>query len=54
MTINNKFTIHETHRLLKSKQLSSAELTRTYLERVQEVEPQIQALVTVTDGLALK
>lgn len=54
MTINSKFTIHETHRLLKEKQLSSVELTRTYLERIQEVEPQVHSLVTVTDELALK
>ena len=53
MTVS-RFTIHETHRLLKSKQLSSVELTRAYLERIQEAEPEVQALVTVTDDLALK
>ncbi|MFC1990629.1 Asp-tRNA(Asn)/Glu-tRNA(Gln) amidotransferase subunit GatA [Chloroflexota bacterium] len=54
MTINSKVNIHETHRLLKEKQLSSVELTKTYLERIQEAEPQVHALVTVTDELALK
>jgi len=49
-----RFTIHEAHHLLKSKQLSSVELTRAYLERVSKVEPEIHAFVTVTDELALK
>ncbi|MDP3880344.1 MAG: Asp-tRNA(Asn)/Glu-tRNA(Gln) amidotransferase subunit GatA [Dehalococcoidales bacterium] len=47
-------TIHEAHRLLKEKHLSSVELTRSYLERIRQVEPQVKALVTVTDELALK
>jgi len=47
-------TIHEASRLLRSKQLSSVELTKTYLERIQQVEPKVHALVTVTDDLALK
>jgi aspartyl-tRNA(Asn)/glutamyl-tRNA(Gln) amidotransferase subunit A len=47
-------TIHETHNLLKSKQLSSIELTKTYLERIQQLEPKVHALVTVTDKLALE
>ncbi len=47
-------TIHEAHRLLKTKQLSSVELTRACLARIQQVEPRVHALVTVTDELALK
>jgi len=47
-------TIHEASRLLKSKQLSSVELTKAYLERIRQVEPKVHALVTVTDDLALK
>ena len=55
MTTNHKqLTIHEAHHLLKSKQLSSVELTRAYLKRISQVEPEIRALVTVTDELALK
>ena len=50
LKINNKFTIHETHRLLESKQVSSVELTRTYLERIQEAEPEVKALVTALTG----
>jgi aspartyl-tRNA(Asn)/glutamyl-tRNA(Gln) amidotransferase subunit A len=46
-------TIHEAHRLLKARQLSSVELTKACLERIQEVEPKVHALVTITDELAL-
>ena len=53
MTIN-QLTIHEAHRLLESKQLSSVELTKAYLERIHQVEPKIGAFVTVTDELALR
>ena len=47
-------TIHETHQRLKSKQLSSVELTKDYLERVSQVDPAVRAFVTVTDELALQ
>ena len=49
-----ELTIHEAHGLLKSRQLSSVELTKNYLERISRVEPEVQAFVTVTDELALK
>ncbi|MBA7702049.1 Glutamyl-tRNA(Gln) amidotransferase subunit A [subsurface metagenome] len=47
-------TIHEAHRLLKTKQLSSVELTKACLERISQVEPRVHALVTITDELALR
>jgi hypothetical protein len=47
-------TIHEAHKLLKGKKLSSVELTRAYLERVRQVEPKVRALVTVTEEMALQ
>jgi aspartyl-tRNA(Asn)/glutamyl-tRNA(Gln) amidotransferase subunit A len=47
-------TIHEAYKLLKSRQLSSVELTKAYLERVQQVEPKVHAFVTVTEKLALE
>jgi len=50
----SQLTIHEAHRLLKTKQLSSVELTKTSLERIHQVEPKVHALVTITDELALK
>jgi len=50
----SQLTIHEAHRLLKTKQLSSVELTKASLERIYQVEPEVRALVTITDELALK
>jgi len=47
-------TIHQAHQLLKSKQLSSVELTRTCLKRIRQLEPYVHAFVTVTDELALR
>jgi len=52
--ITNKLTIHEAHRLLKARELSSVELTKASLERIQQVEPKVRALVTITDELALR
>ncbi len=52
--IPNQLTIHEAHRLLKSKQLSSVELTRACLEHISQAEPEVHAFVTITEELALK
>ena len=52
--MTNQLTIHQAHQLLKSKQLSSVELTKSSLERIHQLEPKVHALVTVTDELALK
>src|SRR5512136_2709255 len=49
-----KYTIHEAHELLKNKKISSVELTKSYLERIKQVEPKVKALVTVTGELALE
>lgn len=46
-------TIPEAHRLLRTKELSSMELTNSFLERIHKVEPKVRALVTITDELAL-
>ena len=54
ITNHNQLTIHEAHRLLKAKQLSSIELTKACLERIHRVEPKVHALVTITNELALK
>ncbi len=51
---HNRLTIHEAHKLLKTKQLSSEELTKACLERIHQVESRVHALVTITDELALK
>jgi len=47
-------TIHEAHKLLKAKQISSVELTRSMLERIHTVDPRVRAFMTVTDELALE
>ena len=52
--IDSQLTIHEAHKLLKSKKLSSVELTKAILERIYQVESKVHALVTITDELALK
>ncbi len=55
MNIDHKrLTIHEAHRLLRSKQISSVELTRSYLERISLLEPKLKAFVTVTADVALE
>jgi len=50
----HQLTIHEAHRLLKDKKLSSVELTKACLKRTGEVEPKLKALVTMTGEAALK
>lgn len=39
--------------LIRSKQVSSVELTRMYLDRLHRFDPQLHAVVTFTDSLAL-
>jgi len=53
-THDNQLTIHEANKLLREKQVSSVELTKACLERIQQVEPEVGAIVTVTDELALE
>ena len=52
LTMN--LTIHEAHELLRKRELSSVELTRSYLERIEAVEGRVKAFVTVTADLALE
>jgi aspartyl-tRNA(Asn)/glutamyl-tRNA(Gln) amidotransferase subunit A len=49
-----ELSIQETHELLASRRISAEELTRAYLERVQRLDPQIKAYVTVSEELALE
>jgi len=54
MTIDvRSLTVAEAGKLLEAKEVSSLELTRAYLSRIAAVEPRIQALMTVTEGVAL-
>ncbi len=49
-----ELTIHEAHDLLKSREISSVELTRSVLERIEAVDPLVHAYVTVTADVALE
>jgi aspartyl-tRNA(Asn)/glutamyl-tRNA(Gln) amidotransferase subunit A len=49
-----RLTIHEAHELLKKREISSLELTRSVLKRIAEVDGRVRACVTVVDDLALK
>src|SRR5687767_15199992 len=50
----HELSIKEAHELISSRKISSEELTRTYLERIHRLDPQIKSYVTVTDDLALE
>lgn len=53
MTIS-RLTIHELHELLVKKEISAVELTREHLERIQTLDGDVKAYITVTDQLALE
>ena len=54
MLNGKQLTIHEAYDLLKTKQVSSVELTKASLERINKLEPEVKAIVTITEELALK
>ena len=54
MIDGKQLTINEAQHLLKSRQISSCELTRAALEQIQKVEPEVKAIVTITEELAIK
>ena len=47
-------TIHEANALLSNMEVSSVELTRNSLERIEQFEPRIKAFTTITAELALR
>jgi aspartyl-tRNA(Asn)/glutamyl-tRNA(Gln) amidotransferase subunit A len=49
-----KLTIHEAHKLLKERKISSVELTKSCLHRINDVDSKIKACVSITDDIALK
>ena len=49
-----KLTAHEAHNLLSRKEVSSVELTRAALARIERIEPDIKAFTTVTAERALE
>ncbi|MGA2367912.1 MAG: Asp-tRNA(Asn)/Glu-tRNA(Gln) amidotransferase subunit GatA [Dehalococcoidia bacterium] len=50
----HKITIHEAHKLLKEKKVSSVELTEAVLEHLHKVEGKVRACVTITDEKAVE
>ena len=53
MTDLTNLTIKQAHQGLKEKQFSSVELTKAYLDRIQEKDKDIKAYLTITSELAL-
>lgn len=53
MTIHN-LSVHELHDKLSKKELSSVEITKAFLKRIDEVESQVEAFVTVCEKEALE
>ncbi len=49
-----RLTIHEAHRLLRQRAISSRELTQAVLERIEAVEPSVRAYITLTPDMALQ
>jgi aspartyl-tRNA(Asn)/glutamyl-tRNA(Gln) amidotransferase subunit A len=49
-----ELTIGEAHRLLKTREISSVELTRAVLGRIQAVEDRVDAFTTISEKTALK
>lgn len=49
-----RLTAHELSEKLKKREISAVELTRAQLSRIEEAEPEIESLVTVTADAALE
>ena len=49
----HELSIQQAQELLSSRQISSEELTRAYLDRIQRLDPQIKSYVTVSEDIAL-
>ena len=48
------YNVRQLAELIKTKRISSIELTKFYLERLKKYDPQLQCVVTLTEDLALK
>jgi len=49
----HQLTIHEAHRLIKQRKISSVELTKSVLKRIAEIEGKVHACVTIVEDTAL-
>ncbi len=54
MTEINTLTVLQAHQLLKTRKVSSVELTRAFIDRIEKIDPLILAMVTQTPDTALK
>ena len=50
----HELSIQQAHELLSSRQISSEDLTRAYLERIQRLDGQVKSYVTVSESVALE
>ncbi|MCP4369012.1 MAG: Asp-tRNA(Asn)/Glu-tRNA(Gln) amidotransferase subunit GatA, partial [Deltaproteobacteria bacterium] len=50
----HELTIHQAHELLKQKEISSAEITRAVLDRIETVDERVGAYITVAGDTAMK
>ena len=48
----HELSIQQAHELLTSREISSQELMRAYLARIERIDPQIKSYVTVSEELA--
>ncbi|AEE53970.1 amidase [Haliscomenobacter hydrossis] len=48
------YTVRELAELIRSKQISSEELTRFFLDRLKKYDPQLHCVVTLTEELAIE
>ena len=53
MTALHHLSIEQAAELLATKQISSVELTRAFLDRIQATDPALHAFITITDDVAL-
>ncbi|MGH2607488.1 MAG: Asp-tRNA(Asn)/Glu-tRNA(Gln) amidotransferase subunit GatA [Tepidiformaceae bacterium] len=49
-----RLTAHEAHEKLRAKEFTSVELAQSVLDRIDAVEPQVRAYITLTADLALE
>jgi len=50
----HELTIHKAHELLKQKEISSVELTRAVLDRIEAVDDKVGAYITVAGDITMK
>jgi aspartyl-tRNA(Asn)/glutamyl-tRNA(Gln) amidotransferase subunit A len=50
----HELSLQQAHDLLSKREISSEQLTRLYLERIQRLDPQVKSYVTVSEELALE